>query len=198
MKSIIKISLLGALTASFFVGCSSKPKMYEIIFDTNPRGATLVCGGENYGYTPVRLSYDPVIKQYSTVNVSNCSAIWVSGYSANYSETTKIFPEGQTVTTLNRPTNEEGYSMDAQFALQVSQLRAQQDQAFAAQMSAAAQQQANFNQSLQNVNNSLNNSYQQQQYMYNNTMNTINSNQPQKEIYQVTPMAPDLFRIQIR
>lgn len=74
-------------------------------------------------------------------------------------------------------------------------IRAQESQAAAAQMSAQAQQQANFNQSLQNLNNSLNNSHQQNQNMYNDTMNMMNINKPQKEIYQVTPIGPNLYRV---
>lgn len=161
-------------SALVFSGCSNK---YEVTFDSNPRGATLICNGQNWGYTPKKLYYDEEVKKYSHIDVSSCSANWVSGYSANYPKNMTIFPEGGTITTLNRPTYGEGYSTDAQFALQVEQMKVQQSQAQAAQMSAQAQQQANFNQQMQNINNNL--QMQQQNYQMqnlNNNLNNINNN----------------------
>ena len=66
------------------------------------------------------------------------------------------FPEGVSATVERG--NGEGYSQDAQFALQVEQMKAQQAQV-------ASQQQANFNQSLQNFNNNM-----QMQQLNNNLM----------------------------
>jgi len=36
-------------------GCSSK---YVVTFDSNPKGASLVCSGKNWGPTPTKLYYD--------------------------------------------------------------------------------------------------------------------------------------------
>ena len=63
MKSILKFSLLGVI-GIFLSGCSSK---YEVTFDSNPRGATLLCNGKNWGYTPMKLYYDEKVKEYSTL-----------------------------------------------------------------------------------------------------------------------------------
>lgn len=156
-----------------FSGCSNK---YEVTFDSNPRGATLICNGQNWGYTPKKLYYDEKVKKYSHLDVSSCSANWVSGYSANYPKNMTIFPEGGTITTLNRPTYGEGYPMDAQFALQVEQMKAQQSQAQASYMAAQAQERANTNQRIQNNLNNLQNiqqNYQMQEF--NNNLNNINN-----------------------
>lgn len=169
-KYILGIGLISII----FSGCSSK---YEVTFDSNPRGATLICNGKNWGYTPIKLYYDEEVKEYKAMNVSSCSANWVSGYSANYPKDMTIFPEGGTITTLNRPTYGEGYPMDAQFALQVEQMKAQQSQAQAAQMSAQYQQQANTNQQIQNNLNNLNNlNNNMQMQNLNNNLNNLNNN----------------------
>ena len=119
--------ILGLIVASLlFNGCSNK---YEVTFDSNPRGATLICNGKNWGYTPKKLYYDEEVRNYSSLDVSSCSANWVSGYKATYPKDMQIFSSGGTITTLNRPTYGEGYPMDAQFALQVEQMQAQQAQA---------------------------------------------------------------------
>lgn len=124
------------IVAIIINGCSSK---YEVTFDSNPKGATLICNGTNWGYTPKKLYYDEKVKDYSYIDLSSCSANWVSGYSANYSQYVTIYPSGGTITTVNRPNNDEGYYTDAQFALQVQMLNAQQAQAAAARAAANAQ-----------------------------------------------------------
>lgn len=172
MKKLGLLSIVAFII--LFSGCSSK---YEVTFDSNPRGATLICNGKNWGYTPVTLYYDEKVKEYLSLDVSSCSANWVSGYSANYPKDMTIFPEGGTITTLNRPRYGEGYPIDAQFALQVEQMKAQQAQADAAQQQANQQALQNMNQSIQNMNNNL----QMQQHNYqmqnlNNNLNNINRN----------------------
>ena len=156
-----------------FSGCSDK---YEVTFDSNPRGATLICNGQNWGYTPKKLYYDEKVKEYKAIDVSSCSANWVSGYSANYPKNMTIFPERGTTTTLNRPTYEEGYSTDAQFALQVEQMKAQQSQAQASHMAVQAQKRANTNQEIENNLNNLQNIQQNYQMQkFNNNLNNINN-----------------------
>lgn len=159
-NNIINITVisLGALILS---GCSSK---YVVTYDSNPQGASLVCNGKNWGYTPKKLYYDESIKKQSTLNVSNCSANWISGARQNYPSNLKVFPEGGTIITVQRP-NIAGYEKDAQFALQVQQMQYQRRQTEAAESSASSaktqnyqNQQRNYqlqqqNYQLQNINN---------------------------------------------
>ena len=178
--------ILGLIVASLlFNGCSNK---YEVTFDSNPRGATLICNGNNWGYTPKKLYYDEKVRNYSSLDVSSFSANWVSGYKATYPKDMQIFPNGGTIVTLDRPTYGEGYPMDAQFALQVEQMQAQQAQASKAeydeslrsirnnldhiqnQQNRTLEQMNNINRNMQmdNLNNNLNN--------INNNLNQINRN----------------------
>ena len=161
--------ILGLIVASLlFNGCSNK---YEVTFDSNPRGATLICNGKNWGYTPKKLYYDEEVRNYSSLDVSSCSANWVSGYKATYPKDMQIFSSGGTITTLNRPTYGEGYPMDAQFALQVEQMKTQQSQAAAMHRQANEKALQNMNQSIQNMNNNL--QMQQQNYQMNNLNNNL-------------------------
>lgn len=150
MKKIF-VSIMTFVMFFGLSGCSSK---YAVTFDSSPRGATLVCNGTNWGYTPKKLYYDEEVKEHTTLNVSNCSANWVSGARANYPSQLTIFPSGGTTFTLQRP-NMDGYEKDAQFALQAEGLNYQKRQAEAAesanynnqlnQMDYNNQQQANRN-----------------------------------------------------
>lgn len=152
---IFKYSLGLILSIFIFSGCSSK---YQVSFDSNPKGATLICDGKNWGYTPISLYIDKEKLEGKSSLSIDCSANWISGVKKNY--TSKIpldkFLEGVSATVERG--NGEGYSQDAQFALQVEQMKAQQAQV-------ASQQQANFNQSLQNFNNNM-----QMQQLNNNLM----------------------------
>ena len=140
MKNL-KYGLYLFVTGLLLNGCSNK---YEVTFDSNPRGATLICNGKNWGYTPKTLYFDEDVRNYSAIDVSRCSANWVSGYSQNYSTSMKIFPNAGTVTTVNRPTG-EGYSVDAQFALQVEQMNLQQSQVSILQQQLQEQKNLNNN-----------------------------------------------------
>ena len=133
MINILKY--IAILMFVFSAGCSSK---YAITYDSNPQGATLVCSGKNWGYTPKVLYYDNSIKERSTVNVSDCSANWVSGFTKSYPSNLRIFPEGGTLITLGRPSG-DGYTQDAEFALKVQNMQYQKRQAEAAESSAYQQ-----------------------------------------------------------
>ena len=101
-----------------------------------------MCNGQNWGYTPKKLYYDESVKQQSSINVSNCSAYWVSGAKEVYPSNLKIYPEGGTLITLPRP-NVEGYAQDAEFALKVQNMQYQKRQAQAAEAQAREQQRQN-------------------------------------------------------
>jgi len=115
-------------------GCSSK---YAVTFDSNPQGASLICNGKNWGYTPMTLYYDKSVKQSPSLNLGSCSANWVSGARQNYGVVPVAqYPDGVRQ-TLPRP-NIEGYPLDAEFALKVQNMKYQKRQAEAAENAASA------------------------------------------------------------
>jgi len=159
MDNKIKMLIVGSI-GMILSGCASK---YVVTYDSNPQGASLVCSGKNWGYTPKKLYYDESVKKQSTINVSDCGAYWISGAKKDYPSNLKIFPEGGTIITVQRP-NVSGYEKDAQFALQVQNMKYQQRQAQAAEANARANREAaddayyqnlQRNNQLQNINNYL-------------------------------------------
>jgi len=132
IKSIISMMMVIALT-----GCASG---YSITYNTEPKGASIICNGINEGYSPVRLNYSPDEnnKRMGTMNTVPCTAVWSSGFRKNFSDTWDLneFPNG-VMQTLQRP-NGEGYSQDANFALQIQNMQYQRRQAEAAEEAAAA------------------------------------------------------------
>jgi hypothetical protein len=119
-------------------GCASG---YPVTFDSNPQGATLICEGTNWGYTPRTLYYSAEqtreIKQLEKVDLSACSANWISGARSNYGIfSPRQFPNG-VMQTVQRP-NVRGLQQDAEFALKVQTMQAAQQQAAAAQRQATA------------------------------------------------------------
>lgn len=136
-----RLLIVGSLGMLILSGCSSK---YPVTFDSNPKGAVVVCSGKNWGYTPKTLYYDERVKQLNSLDISSCSANWVSGYSKNYGTIpVQQFPNG-VKQTLDRPFG-DGYEKDAQFALQMQNAEYQRRQAQAAE-DAAYQQQRQANQ----------------------------------------------------
>lgn len=114
------------------VGCASNSNQYAVNIDSSPQGASLICNGSNWGYTPRKLYYDEGVKNQATLNVSDCSANWVSGAKANYPRNLIVFPEGGMIFTLKRP-DVSGFSQDAEFELKVKNMQAQRRQVNAAQ-----------------------------------------------------------------
>ena len=134
------IRIIGALMLAILaVGCSTG---YQVKFDSTPQGAALVCNGTNWGYTPRTLYYDKSVNSQPFIDVSNCKAIWSSGASAVYPANLRVFPSGATEITLPRP-NAPGYAQDAEFALKVLLLEAQEQQAVPGQQPANNQQAKN-------------------------------------------------------
>jgi len=54
MNNKVKVLLIGSI-GMILSGCASK---YVVTYDSNPQGASLVCSGKNWGYTPKKLYYD--------------------------------------------------------------------------------------------------------------------------------------------
>lgn len=161
MTRQIKTVLIGSLGVLLLTGCSSK---YGVEFDSNPSGASLVCNGKNWGYTPMWLYYDEKVKEYETLDASDCSANWISGAKKSYPKDLAIYPNSGTSITLQRP-NVEGYEKDAQFALQVQNMKYQKREAQAAESAANSAAWQN----IQNMNR--NNQLQQQNYQLQNINN---------------------------
>lgn len=152
-------SLIGTIGIFIFSGCS-RTNLYSITYNSSPEGASVICNGISKGYTPVSLEYDldtrdEDLKKTESLRTQLCSAKWISGITKNYSQTwdLKKFPNG-VMQTLQRPDG-EGYEKDAQFALQVQQMKVQQAQARAIQHAADDARWNNINQSIQNTNQNL-------------------------------------------
>lgn len=113
--------------AEFSFRVAKLKNYYSITFDSNPQGATLICGGKNRGYTPKTIRYNSSMRKHATIDISYCSAHWVSGVSKEYSEI-NTFTNGGTLVTLQRPKG-EGFSQDAEFAFKVKSMQIQRRQA---------------------------------------------------------------------
>jgi len=146
MKGLVLI-FITILTA----GCSSS---YNIIYDTDVDGAMLVCDGKNKGYTPKTLYYDvdKESKKRGGFRTVECEARWASGARKTYSNNWDLnkFPDGVRQ-TLTRP-NVGSYQQDAEFALKVRAMKAQEEQANRAKQKQAW---ANLNTTLKNLNTTL-------------------------------------------
>ena len=123
-----KFGVLIALTY-LLTGCGNN---YRVTYDSVPQGATLICNGQNYGYTPRTLNFNKkaVMSGPRVVSLDECSANWASGARKNYgSFSPHEFPNG-VHTTVKRP-NEPGYQIDAEYELKVKQMNNQNNQNYA-------------------------------------------------------------------
>jgi hypothetical protein len=147
--NVLKVFIIFTIS-TLLASCASN---YGVTYDSEPRGASLICGGINQGYTPTTLYYklSEENKKSGTLNTVPCHAIWISGASDNFSSSFSLsqFPNG-VMNTLQRP-NVEGYTQDAQFALQVENMKTQKRQAAAAESASNAVQNYNSN-AVQNYN----------------------------------------------
>jgi hypothetical protein len=139
--------LIYLLLITFLSGCASG---YKITYNTEPKGASIICNGKNEGYSPVTLDYSPDEnqKKYGSMNTVPCKAIWSSGVKESFTNTWDLdkFPDG-VMQTLQRPSG-DGYSQDVNFALKVQQMKNQNAQAQAA---ANAQALRDLNQSIKDA-----------------------------------------------
>ena len=113
-----------------FAGCASQAITR---FDSNPRGAAIICPQSNFGYTPTERYPTPEIWK-STVSADgkstlfdNCYAQWPSGATAHFA--TSIDAEKRIMSVYaNRPTNAEfpGLEKDLGFAVELMRIQASQ------------------------------------------------------------------------
>lgn len=133
MKKLAKYALL-AIMALVFSACSSVNHNLILGFDTNPKGAEIICDGQSIGFSPI--SYNQATgkwavldnKQYNKLKKDGgtklpmCKAKWTSGYEDYYSAVAKaddfvfVKKDGKIkhyvfAQTLNRP-NTKGYAVD--------------------------------------------------------------------------------------
>lgn len=138
-KNILYLSLVIFL----LTGCASG---YKITYNTEPKGASVICNGINKGYSPVTLNYElnEQNKQIGSLNTVPCTAIWSSGVKKDFANTWDLnkFPDG-VMQTLQRPSG-DGYSQDVEFALKVQQMKN-------AQKAANAQAWRNLNQAIKDA-----------------------------------------------
>ena len=122
----LKIFLLTLLVA--VSGCTSANR-YGVTYQTKPEGASIICDGQDRGYSPVDLEYklDEEHKSNGILYTRQCTAIWKSGYSSNFDTAINLneFPNGL-ITTITRASG-KGYKKDIEFASRIQQIRAVSD-----------------------------------------------------------------------
>ena len=112
MKKLLKFTLLLGIVW-VFIGCSGS---YGVMYDTKPRCAKIICGGEFQGYSPVTLYYNKDnIDDNDILHTQQCKAIFASGYEGNFSNSidTNQYPDG-VHGIITRPQG-VGYSQDVEF-----------------------------------------------------------------------------------
>lgn len=187
----IKFVLSFIVILVVFSGCGGSPepkvetvKQFHVTYQTNPSGAMLVCGGQNFGYTPQRLSYN-IMDSYGFAYVQPCTVTWVSGATATSGENGTLRIDyakynNSILYTFQRP-NVVGLDKDMAFSLKVEQQKAQQRQQEYQQLQQLQMyQQSQERQSYQNLQNTLD--------TFNNNMEKTNSktrkqlNETQKQL----------------
>ncbi|OFA30027.1 hypothetical protein BAE46_12460 [Glaciecola punicea] len=127
--------LILIIATIFITGCASMfEDTYRITYKTDMAGASIYCNGKNWGYAPVTLTYSPnkEARKSGYFYSRACEARWVSGARESFSTSWDLnkFPNG-VEQTVRRP-NVPNYQQDAEFALKVQTMQAQQKQAKAA------------------------------------------------------------------
>lgn len=167
-KYIKCLSIIGTV-GLLISGCASK---YEVQFDSNPKGASLICGGKNWGYTPKSLYLERDQFEGKQIIPVDCHAQWISGASKIYpSIPLDKYPDGVRL-TIDRDMG-DGYEKDVQFGLQVELMNSQRELMEAQANSASATRFNNFlnnqrSNQLQQQNNQLQQQQNYQLYKMNN------------------------------
>ncbi len=106
-------------------GCADPDPVYRysVVYDSVPQSATVVCGDEQKGYTPLTLYYSARRSMASTVQVTPCKAIWTSGVEADYVRSLK----SRKVARKNRSKEEMQIDMQFDFQRKESMANRRQD-----------------------------------------------------------------------
>jgi hypothetical protein len=193
------------LIPALLIGCSSNQQKVDksgigVVFNSNPQGALVECEGRPNGYTPTiaGFTYTAEEKASGEAFIPSCQVKWSTGATVNINKTyissknhglsfsanNKSYVKGLNG-IVQRP-NVAGYEKDANFALKVASLKAQQaqvrasrQQAIAAQRQASAAYQANIisNNAIQqqNFNNRQQQFYQNMNSFQRNNNNNLNT-----------------------
>ena len=143
---------------------------YKVNYNSIPQGASLICNGTDRGYTPVRQSFDLDSEQRDSGKFTSapCYAQWSSGVIKHYGREFDLnkWPDGVMI-IAHRP-DVEGYSQDANFALQVQNMKNQQQANISAEWDRLNQniQQQNRDIQQQTQNQQLINSINRLKYRY--------------------------------
>lgn len=116
----MKKSTIPAVCALLLAGCANT---VSLRVDTDPPGATIYAGGQNFGRAPVTLEYTPTKERLAagSLNTSPITAVWVSG--AKYSQVVALpTRSGDQQIIFRRPRDVPGYDKDATYGLQLEQL----------------------------------------------------------------------------
>jgi hypothetical protein len=134
--------VFGSLIVLLLAGCATRA---SLTISSNPDGAYITeNNGKAFGVTPVTAYYDPatlpsLVDRDGCFIVDGFTARWVSGATA---ESNKLrlcgSKTGDYTITFTRDPSAPGFAQDMQFALQVQQVRAQQQQAQATEEAADA------------------------------------------------------------
>ena len=135
LRSALYVSVL--IWSAFLTGCAA-PGL-RVTFTSDPPGAVLYQGKNNFGYTPQTLEYNisPEDQKRGLVRLIGVSVKWASGATAEVSPIDANLSMGN-IHQFNfaRPDNVPGRDIDMRFALELEKLRVAQQQANA-QRSAA-------------------------------------------------------------
>jgi hypothetical protein len=122
-------TVLTAVLVLLLSGCASDS--YNVVFDSNPQNAAVICNGRFLGYTPHTRWY-PIAKITNGFPMSECIAQWSSGTSTRYRDVSASdvakYPTGIGRIVQREPGGD--YKTDAQSAerahQQTQQLQQQQ------------------------------------------------------------------------
>lgn len=124
VRHIAQVScvLAAALIAG---GCASN--QLAVTYDSNPRGASLVCNGMPKGYTPITLNYEMKTLKGKTQLNNNCMALWASNYRRMYDPIPLQQSQKAVSVIVSRPDG-PGLEKDTERAREVERSRTQQMQ----------------------------------------------------------------------
>lgn len=83
---LIRFALLGFATW-LFIACSTAKQSITLNYDTEPRGALIICNGKIEAHSPLTISFSGERSQFKNsiddkgdIAIPPCKAIWASGY----------------------------------------------------------------------------------------------------------------------
>lgn len=114
--------IVGGCLFLLLSACASK---LTIDYRSDPPGANIYLGGKLWGYSPVRLNFEPTqeFKEGGCMFIKEVSAVWASGAKVGYPSTRACHSLGYNQTFLFTRPDVPGREIDANFALQLDRNR---------------------------------------------------------------------------